>query len=197
MRAVVIGSSGAGKTTLAKQLATQQQASHIELDALYWLPNWQMRQVQDFRALVVHAVAQERWVADGNYRTVRDIVWGRATTVIWLNYPLWRVMWRLLCRTLRRSITQEPLFAGNRETFRKSFLHRDSILWYALTHYHATRARYRQIFDAKPFSHVEFVELQTPGDAQRYLRQLDSVRAQSRGRTMDADGRCGCQRIPL
>lgn len=175
MRIVVIGSSGSGKTSLARQLAAQHGLRHIELDALHWLPNWGMRDVQDFRALVAQAVSQERWVADGNYRVVHDLVWDRATTVIWLNYPLWRVMWRLMRRTLRRVLTRKLLFSGNRETVRKSFLSRDSILWYVLTHYYVTRAGYRQIFDAPVFPHVAFVELKNPADTVKYLASFPSV----------------------
>ena len=176
MRAVVIGIGGSGKTTLAKQLAAYHGLRYIELDALHWLPNWQMREVDDFRALVAQAVSHERWVTDGNYRVVRDIVWGRATTVIWLNDPLWTVMGRLLRRTLRRIVTREALFSGNRETVRNAFLSRDSILWYVLTHYAVTRARYRQVFDERPFPNLEWVELTTPGEAERYVTSLRSVR---------------------
>lgn len=127
------------------------------------------------RVLVAQAVSEERWVVDGNYRVVRDLVWGRATTVIWLNYPLWRVMWRLMRRTLYRVLTKELLFSGNRETVRKSFLSRDSILWYVLTHYYVTRAGYRQIFDAPTFPYVAFVELKNPADTVRYLASFASV----------------------
>jgi adenylate kinase family enzyme len=176
MRAVVIGIGGSGKTTLAKHIAAQQGLRHIELDALYWLPNWQIRDVLEFRALVAAAVAQEQWVADGNYRVVRDLVWNRATTVIWLNYPLWLVMGRLLRRTLRRIRTQEALFSGNRETFQKSFLSRDSLLWYVLTHYYPTTANYRQLFDTRPFAHIEWVEITTPRATAQYVTSLAAGR---------------------
>jgi adenylate kinase family enzyme len=187
MRAVVIGIGGSGKTALAKRLAAHHGLRHIELDALHWLPNWQMRAVDDFRALVAQAVAHEQWVTDGNYRVVCDLVWGSATTVIWLNYPLWRVMGRLIHRTLRRSLTRELLFSGNRETLRKA-LSRDSILGYVLTHYAATRARYRQIFDDRPFPHLEFMELKTPGEAERYVTSLRAVRGPGSGYDRGAAG---------
>ena len=201
MRAVVIGCSGSGKTTMAKLLATQQHVCHIELDALYWLPNWQIREVHDFRTLVTHAIAQEQWVTDGNYRVVRDIVWGRATTVIWLNYPFWLVMGRLIRRTLRRAYTQELLFSGNRESFSKSFLHRDSILWYALTHYHEIRNHYRQIFAEASCTtpHIDWVELKTPRATHMYLKSRHNDQCsqlKNRRQSTDRSKRCVHPEVP-
>ena len=58
-RVVVVGCSGSGKTTFARQLARLLGSPHIELDALHWLPNWVPRPTNEFRALVAQAVAQE------------------------------------------------------------------------------------------------------------------------------------------
>ena len=85
------------------------------------------------------AAAAERWVMDGNYSAVRDLVWGRATAVVWLNYPFRVVLWRCLSRTIRRAITREELFSGNRESFRMSFLSRDSIILWAITSHRRVR----------------------------------------------------------
>jgi hypothetical protein len=41
MRIVVVGTSGAGKTTMAKSLAGKLDLPCIELDRLRWEPNWQ------------------------------------------------------------------------------------------------------------------------------------------------------------
>ena len=89
-RVVVVGSSCSGKTTLAKRIADDLGIQHIELDAIHWMPNWVERPPEELRKLTAAAVAQDRWVIDGNYLVVRDIVWERATTVIWLDYSsLW------------------------------------------------------------------------------------------------------------
>ena len=93
-RVVVIGSSCSGKTTLAKRISGELGIPHIELDAIYWLPNWIERPPEEMRDLTAAAVAQDRWVVDGNYRVVRDIVWEIATTVIWLDYSFATVFYR-------------------------------------------------------------------------------------------------------
>src|SRR5205823_6990985 len=101
-RIVVVGSTGSGKTTLASQLARRLALPHVELDALHWEPNWTMAPLDRFRQRVEEALNGEGWVVDGGYGKVRDIVWGRAETLVWLDYGLPVILWRLLKRTLRR-----------------------------------------------------------------------------------------------
>jgi adenylate kinase family enzyme len=108
-RVIVIGTSCVGKTTFARSLAYALSFPHVELDALYWPPNWVPRASDEFCVLTSQAVAQDRWVTDGNYSVVRDLIWSRATTVIWLNYGFRLVLWRALTRTVRRVLTREEL----------------------------------------------------------------------------------------
>jgi adenylate kinase family enzyme len=119
-RVVVIGSSCVGKTTFAQALASVLGCPHVELDALYWQPNWIARPPDEFRGLVAKEVSHDCWVADGNYSGERDLIWSRATTVIWLNYAFPVVLWRALMRTIRVSHAEE-LFSGNRESLRMAF----------------------------------------------------------------------------
>ena len=81
---VVIGLSGSGKSTLAGQLAEILDCPHIELDALHWGPGWTPVPLELFRERTAQALGGEAWTTDGNYSKVRDIVWGRADTVVWL-----------------------------------------------------------------------------------------------------------------
>jgi hypothetical protein len=47
-------------------------------------------------------LAGTRWIAEGNYKSVRDLVWARATALVWLNYPYFFVVRRALVRGVRR-----------------------------------------------------------------------------------------------
>ena len=146
-RVLVVGTTCAGKTTYARQLSRSLQIPHIELDALYWLADWIERPAAEFRSSVGKAVSRNCWVMDGNYGSVRDVIWPRATAVIWLNYSFPTVGWRGLRRTVARCVTREELYAGNRETISKAFFSRDSILVWRATTYGSRRREYRNIFD--------------------------------------------------
>jgi len=126
-RIAVIGTSCSGKSTLSRRLSGILKQSHIELDALYWGPDWTPRPMERFRRDVTQALAAERWIVDGNYTIVRDMVLKRATTLIWLNYSFRTVFGRAFMRTIRRALFAEELFAGNRETIAKSFFSREKI----------------------------------------------------------------------
>ena len=115
MRISIMGVSGAGKSTLAAGLAARFGLERVELDALNWLPGWRDLHAEDPQAFVdrVEAATRgEKWVTDGNYSICQDLIWSRATDVIWLDYPLSVSMPRLLRRTLNRAVTGRELWAG-------------------------------------------------------------------------------------
>ena len=88
-RVVVVGTRPSGKTTFARRLAGVLGSQHVELDALYWGPEWTPR--PDFQGDVLAAVQYEHWVIDGNYTAVRDLIWRRCTAIVWLDYSFARV----------------------------------------------------------------------------------------------------------
>ncbi|MBN1657965.1 MAG: adenylate kinase [Anaerolineae bacterium] len=171
-RIAVIGTSGSGKTTFARRAAERLGIHHVELDAIFWGPGWTQTPVDEFRARTAAALAGDAWTTDGNYSKVRDIVWGRADTVVWLDYPLPLVLWRVTTRTLRRCLTREELWSGNRENVREAFFSRDSIILYSLQTYRRRKRQYQDLFCQPEYAHLHVVRLCSPRATRRWLAQL-------------------------
>ncbi len=174
-RVVVVGTSGSGKTTLARQLAAQLNCPHVELDALYWLPGWDEAPDDLFRERALAALVGDCWTTDGNYSKVRDIVWGRADTVVWLDYSFPLVFWRIFKRTVWRGISRQELWGtGNRENLLRMFT-RDSMLWWVIRTYRRRRREYPALFRQPQFAHLNIVILRSPRDMQRWLERLERM----------------------
>jgi adenylate kinase family enzyme len=98
-RVLVIGISGAGKSTFARALADKTGLPLIHLDAAFWRPGWTVTPRPEWRARVAELVADERWIIEGNYAGSLDLRLPRADTVLWFDYPalkcLGRVLWRV------------------------------------------------------------------------------------------------------
>ncbi len=168
-RIIVVGTTGSGKTTLARQLAERRALPHVELDALHWGPNWTEAPTEVFRERVGAAFSRDGWVTDGNYHAVRDLVWGRGDTLIWLDYSLPLILWRLFKRGIWRSATRTELWNGNRETFRGQFLSRDSLFVWALKSYQRRRREYPELFARPEYAHLAVIHLRSPRATRRWL----------------------------
>jgi adenylate kinase family enzyme len=171
-RVVVVGSSCAGKSTFATALAGVVGAKYVELDELHLGPNWSETPAEEFRRRVAEAVRGESWVVAGNYAQVRDLLWPRANTLVWLNYSFPRVCWQGLSRTVRRCVRGEVLWNGNRESIRRSFFSRESILLWVLSTYHRRKREFAGLRNSDEFPNLEWVEFRYPWQARRWLDGL-------------------------
>ena len=169
-RIVILGTSGSGKTTLARELARRLSLPHIELDALHWEPNWTQAPRPIFRGRVAQAVAQDRWVLDGNYRSASDIVWPRADTIVWLDYSMSVVFTRVFIRTMQRCWTGQELWSGNRERFWTQFFTvNDSIFAWVITSWRRHRRDYPKALRVYAVRGTRIIRLRTPSQTQRWL----------------------------
>lgn len=179
MRIVLIGSTGSGKTTLAKALAGRLALPFIELDALHWDPGWSPLTQTDpemFIRRVDAATAAPAWVSDGNYKIVRHLVWARATHLVWLDYDRSVIMARVIRRTLLRSLRGTELWSGNRERWR-NLLRADHPIWWAWKHFHRHRREWAEILREPPYSHLAVLRPQRPVSEAEVLRWLEETPA--------------------
>jgi adenylate kinase family enzyme len=168
-RVWVVGNSGSGKSTLARRLAAAIGAPHTELDAIFHQPGWTELARDEFRRRVEAVVKGPKWVVDGNYMAVADVVRTRADTVVWIDLSRWRVMRQLGLRTLLRGARRTELWNGNRESLR-NFLSLDkekSILVWAWTQHDEYRRRYLELLEAAPAG-LQVVRLQTPAEIEAF-----------------------------
>lgn len=174
---VVIGTTGSGKTTLARQIAVRTGRIHIDLDDHHWLPNWSARSPDEFRAHISKALLAippgQVWVVSGNYSVVQNIVWPQAQTVIALDYAASRVLWQLVCRTVHRCWSRTPVCNGNIETFRGSFLSKESIIiWFFKSHWQRQRKLQALIDNPGPYAFLRIIRFKKPEMTRQWLTTL-------------------------
>jgi adenylate kinase family enzyme len=170
VKIAVVGTSGSGKTTVARRLAETHGVPHVELDALHWGPNWTACPAEEFREKVARALAPEGWVVDGSYHgKLGDSVLEQADFVVWLDLPFRTVAGRIWTRTLRRIRSREELWSGNRETWRDAFFSRDSLFVWVVTTHRSRRRRYLERLDR-----YEFVRLRSQREIDAWLAQASA-----------------------
>ncbi len=170
-RVLVVGTSAVGKSVFARRLALTFGVPHVELDAFYWGPEWSPIPRAEFERRILEACTAPAWVVDGNYGSVRHVLWPLANTVVWLDYGLAVTLWRGLRRTIARSVTGEELWQGNRESFRKAFLSRHSILLWILTTHRRRRRELERLRVTGRYPHLTWIVFRRPGAAAAWLRK--------------------------
>jgi adenylate kinase family enzyme len=88
-RVLVMGCSGAGKSTFARALADRLGLPFVSLDQLFWQPGWREPKMEDFTAKVTRAAEKSAWVIDGNYTRhgAGELRRERADTIVWFDLP--------------------------------------------------------------------------------------------------------------
>lgn len=164
-RIQIVGSSNAGKSTLAARLAAETGFPRVELDALNWKPNWQGRhqhEPDEFRRLISEATKGDKWIVAGNYtRFSQELTWPRADTIIWLDLPLRLLTLRLICRSWKRWRQNELLWETNYERFwpHFRFWHPDSLLYWLWSNHGHQRQNLLNAKTDPRWQHLRMVHL--------------------------------------
>jgi energy-coupling factor transporter ATP-binding protein EcfA2 len=173
-RILILGRTGSGKTTLARELAAAIGVPHVELDALYFGPDFSTVPLSVLRERTSAAIAGDRWVTDGNKSAVRDLVWPRADTVIWLDYPLVVCLWRLGKRALWRTsvLNAQAAERGGKAGLPRQLLSAAKGVLTALRSHKGQRRAYPRIFAEQESQHFTVVRLRSPRATRRWLARV-------------------------
>ena len=164
----VVGTSGSGKTTFAKELSKKLGKPYIEMDRIFWGPNWYLPPDEEFFAKLEAALKSEEWILDGNYGRTMGTRLARADTIVFLDFPRWRCIGRVLRRWWRfRDRSRSDLAPGCPERLDAGFL-----LW--LWRFpRRSRPKIVELIERhRPGRRIEI--LRSPRDVRRFLRAVNS-----------------------
>ena len=168
-----MGPPGSGKSTVARAVAARLGLPHVEMDSLWWEPNWTEAGPDVLAGRLRDVAAGDAWVMDGNYFSAgsRDVVWPRADTIVWLDHARWVTVPRVVRRTVSRAVRRTELWSGNRESLRLA-LRPDSIILFAWREHPKYNRRYEGL-DADPdLAHLQWIRLRDPRATRRWLASL-------------------------
>lgn len=137
----IFGGPGTGKTTLARELATRLDLPHTPLDEILFAPDGTLS-LAEFRDRAAAITDGDRWIVEGNFAKLADVTWHRADVLIWLDYRLALIVWRIVSRSLRQLTGRETDTQAERLTWRRAFVDRRSLLRTAIRKYRHNRPRY-------------------------------------------------------
>ena len=97
-RIAILGSAGAGKSTMAIKLNELTGIPVIHLDRMHWNPGWVATPKDEFDSNVFKVAAEDRWIIDGNYLRTLDLRIKQADTIIFIDFSRLFCIYRVLKR---------------------------------------------------------------------------------------------------
>ncbi|MCW0372170.1 adenylate kinase [Xanthomonas sacchari] len=175
MKINVVGTSASGKSTLARLIAKELAIPYVEMDRLYWRPDWQGTPDDVFLKELERALAASAdWVLDGNSNRTRPVKWRDVDLVVWVDYGFLRTLFQAVARAFKRAWHKQELWpgTGNRESFRRAFFSRESIIIWMLKTWRSNRARYQADLHNPQYAHIRFVRIRRREQAEHLLAAL-------------------------
>jgi adenylate kinase family enzyme len=168
-RVLVLGSSGSGKSTFAKQLGKKLGIDVIHLDSHYWQPDWTYTPENEWEQKIERLLEKESWIMDGNYMSTLSQRLEYADTVIFLDLNRVKCLWRCVSRYLKYQGENRPeLAAGCNEKIDKDFL---KWIW---NYPREVRPRILKMLGDQP--EIKMVVLRGTGDIDNFLAREDTDR---------------------
>ncbi|MHC5112926.1 MAG: P-loop NTPase family protein [Planctomycetota bacterium] len=162
-RILVIGCSGAGKSTFARRLGVATGLPVVHLDVHFWQPGWKPTPDDEWAARLEELLVEPRWIMEGNYHLTLPRRLQCADAVIHIDLPrrlcLARIFKRLLWWWGRTRVDIAP---GCREGFDWPFL---TWVW---SFHREVRPAVLATLEAAP-SEVEVITLRSRREVREFL----------------------------
>ena len=176
----VIGNSCSGKSTLGQQLAARLDIPFVELDALNWESDWvglNETNPAELERRIREATKGDAWVVAGSYESFsKRVFWSQLQTVIWLDFPMRILIFRMIKRSWRRWRSAELLWGKNYEEFWPQLMFwrkEDSLLWWIVTQYERKREGMLHNIANPQWNHIKFIKLSSLSEIQKFTQLVE------------------------
>ncbi|MFF3358850.1 adenylate kinase [Streptomyces sp. NPDC002917] len=164
---------------MARWLSVQLGHPCTDLDDLLFTPGGPLP-LEEFRRQAGGITRRDEWIIEGNFSKLADVVWHRADVLVWLDFPLALIVYRIVRRSLRQLAGRDDSAQARRLTWSTAFFSRRSLLRTAIRKYRTNRPRYaRQVSETADLG-VEVVRLRSPRNVQRWKRETAKGPMESR-----------------
>jgi hypothetical protein len=158
-------------------LAEALAVPFVELDGVFHQAGWTRLPPEEFERRVELLADGPGWVMDGNYSSVRPVLWTRADTVVYPDATMATMLWRLIPRTLHRSLRHTELWNGNREKL-GNLLKLDpevNLIVWSVRNFDRHRRSFRAAMVDPQWSDLTFVRLCSPTQVEIFLKNAKEL----------------------
>lgn len=174
-RISVVGNTGSGKKTLARQLSECLGFPLVEVDSVMHQADWTALAEDDFRQrIAMFMEAKSYWIIDGIYSQVLDAVWSKADTVVWLDPPRLLNMSAVIGRTRVRLFARRNLWNGNREPWSNLFRFdpQKSVIAWSWRCHGERRCQFPKAMEDPRWKDLVFIQLSDRKESSHWLEML-------------------------
>ena len=118
----IIGGSGTGKSTLARNLSKELNIEFYHIDAIHHLENWKIRDKEERDSIIYDIVSKDKWIIDGTYKDTLVKRMEEADIIIYLDYSTIARVKGILTRYLKSKGKERPDIPGCKERMNFNFL---------------------------------------------------------------------------
>lgn len=172
-RIMVFGLPGCGKSNFCDKLAKLTNLPLIHLDKIYFNPGWIAKDREIFRRELSKIVDNKEWIIDGNCMRSLEVRYQKAEVALFFNFKLSTCFYRVIRRVFIHDKHLRDLPEGCKKSVRYPLLR------YLI----AFRRRYTKDIEdlQEKYPRVEFVEIKSDLDAQKFLDEIAKLAKKEKG----------------
>lgn len=165
-RVAIIGSSGTGKSTLARRLHEETGLPLIYLDREFWRAGWVFENSEsNINRVIDRFNGEDEWIVDGNYSSTMEARLARTDTVFFFDYPTYVCLWRVFWRAAKNRGQDRPDCAdGCPERFNWDF--------FVFVRNFRRKNRPKLVEILSRFAHLKIYHFTSPRDFNRQMQRL-------------------------